>query len=52
LEEDAAAENQHPGDVAGDIAALRPLDDAADLGVVDALAARLQYTKVPRLGPA
>ena len=36
LKEYAVAENQHPGDVALDIAALGPLDHAIDLGVVDA----------------
>ena len=35
LEEDAAAENQHPGDAARQIVALGRLDDAVDLGVVD-----------------
>ncbi len=33
---DAAAENQHPGDLAAYIPALRHIDDAADFDVVDA----------------
>jgi hypothetical protein len=37
LEEDSAAENEHPGDAAGEIVALRRLDEAVDLGVVHAI---------------
>jgi hypothetical protein len=36
LEEDAAAENQHPGYASVGIAALRELDKAIDLFVTDA----------------
>jgi hypothetical protein len=36
LKEDAAAEDEHPGDAPGEIAALSRLDDAADLDLVDA----------------
>ena len=37
LEEDAAAENEHPGNAAGEIVALRRFDEAVDLGVVNAI---------------
>ncbi|MEG3177697.1 hypothetical protein U1872_15770 [Sphingomonas sp. RB3P16] len=36
LEEDTAAENQHPSVSTFIIAALRPFDDAADFALVDA----------------
>jgi hypothetical protein len=36
LEKHAAAEYKHSSDIAGHVAALRPLDDAANLDIVNA----------------
>lgn len=51
LKEDAAAENQHARDVTGDIAALRQLDDAVDLGVVDAFGGTAAIDESLKNGP-
>ena len=50
LKKDAAAENQHPGDAAGEIAALSRLDDAADLDVVDAIGGTAAVDEIIKRG--